>query len=156
MSRASSWDERYMRLALTLAREASRRGDVPVGAVVVVEGRLVGWGHNRREAQGQLAGHAELDALRVATGQLGGWRLGSRSTLYVTLEPCAMCAGALSQARVERIVFGCRDAKAGALRSVYAMAEDPRLPWRSQVTEGVLAGECGSLLSEFFEQLRRR
>lgn len=145
-----------MRLALTLAREAATQGDVPVGAVVVVDGRLIGWGHNTRAAEDTLLGHAELVALRAAEQRLGRWRLGPRSTLYVTLEPCPMCAGALLQARIERVVFGCRDPKAGALRSLYALAEDPRLPQRAEVTEGVLADACRDELTTFFAQLRRR
>ncbi len=147
-------DDHFMELALELAREGGRAGAVPVGAVIVAEGRLVGWGHNTRHTTGDILGHAELVALQRASVVVGDWRV-ARSTLYVTLEPCMMCVGALLQARVERIVFGCRDPKAGAVRSLFALAEDPRLPYRARVHEGILADEAGALLREFFERLRQ-
>jgi len=142
-----------MSLALRLAQQAARSGDVPVGAVVVVAGLVAGWGFNTRHDRGELLGHAELNALTLACQHLGSWRL-PRSTLYVTLEPCSMCAGAILQARVERLVFGCRDPKAGAVRSLFALCEDPRLPQRLKVEEGCRREECSALLSAFFDKRR--
>ena len=148
-------DKHYMELALRLAREAAQKGEVPVGAVLVVEGKISGWGCNRRMADDDVLGHAELLALRTASKTVANWRL-MRSTLYVTLEPCIMCTGALLQARVDRVVFGCRDSKAGAMRSLLAMGEDTRLNHRIKVDEGVLADECACLLRDFFEKLRKK
>jgi tRNA(adenine34) deaminase len=149
----ASLDKHYMSLALRLAKDAFGRREVPVGAVLVVEGRICGWGSNRRMNDNQIIGHAEILALETASASLGDWRL-MRSTLYVTLEPCIMCTGALLQARVDRVVFGCRDPKAGAMRSLFALGEDPRLNHRIKVDEGVLADECSNILHEFFEKLR--
>ncbi|MDX9722069.1 MAG: nucleoside deaminase [Myxococcota bacterium] len=142
-----------MQLALHYARLAELAGDVPVGAVVVVSGQIAGWGQNTRQAQTHLLGHAELNALEMACRHVGDWRL-PRSTLYVTLEPCVMCAGAALQARVERLVFACRDPRAGAVRSLFALCEDPRLNHRIEVREGVLAEDAQALLGRFFEKLR--
>ncbi|MBQ9243352.1 MAG: tRNA adenosine(34) deaminase TadA [Proteobacteria bacterium] len=144
-----------MSLALRLAREAFLRQEVPVGAVLVVEGKLCGWGNNRRMDGNQITGHAEINALNTASENLGNWRL-MRSTLYVTLEPCIMCTGALLQARVDRVVFGCRDPKAGAMRSLFALANDPRLNHQIKVDEGVMADESARLLRDFFENLRTK
>ena len=150
----ASLDKWYMSLALRLAREASLRDEVPVGAVLVVEGKLVGWGRNDRAGRNNLLGHAELLALQNATETLGNWRL-KRSTLYVTLEPCIMCTGALIQARLDRVVFGCRDVKMGGMRSLYALAEDPRMNHRIRVDEGLMAEESSQLLRDFFDRLRK-
>ncbi len=147
-------DKHYMQLALRLARDAFGHQEVPVGAVLVVEGKICGWGSNRR-MDGNVLGHAELIALQTATEALGNWRL-LRSTLYVTLEPCIMCTGALLQARVDRVVFGCRDPKGGAMRSLFALGEDPRLNHRIKVDEGVLGDESSRLLRDFFENLRTK
>ena len=149
----ASLDKHYMSLALRMAHDAYRRHEVPVGAVLVVEGRLCGWGANRRMDGNAVAGHAEMIALQAAADSVENWRV-LRSTLYVTLEPCIMCTGALLQARVNRVVFGCRDPKAGAMRSLYALAEDPRLNHRIQVDEGILADESAKLLRDFFDSLR--
>ncbi len=149
----ASLDKHYMNLALRLAQEAFSHGEVPVGAVLVVEGRLCGWGCNRRMDGNNILGHAELIALQTASETLGNWRL-MRSTLYVTLEPCIMCTGALLQSRVDRVVFGCRDPKAGAMRSLFALGEDPRLNHRVKVDEGLMADESSRLLRSFFENLR--
>ena len=146
-------DNRFMEVALQLARQGAQRGEVPVGAVVVVDGRIVGWGHNTRHASRDPFGHAEMVALNMACDNLGDWRLG-RSSMYVTLEPCVMCAGALLQARLERIVYGCRDPKAGAARSLYALFDDPRAPHRAVVAEGVCETQCTELLTQFFSNLR--
>ena len=150
---ANNADERFMELALEQAAAAARWAEVPVGAVVVHEGQVVGQGHNRRELDQDPLAHAELLALRQAARHLGSWRL-SGCTLYVTLEPCPMCAGALINARVERLVYGCADPKAGAVRTLFALCEDPRLNHRLEVTRGVLAGRCSGILSEFFSALR--
>ncbi|MEV8031329.1 tRNA adenosine(34) deaminase TadA [Streptomyces sp. NPDC002742] len=140
-----------MRLALDEARLAVQGGDVPVGAVVLSpDGTTVlAAGHNEREATGDPTAHAEVLALRRAAAGLGEWRL-SGCTLVVTLEPCTMCAGALVQSRVERVVYGARDEKAGATGSVWDVVRDRRLNHRPEVIEGVLAEECASLLTDFF------
>lgn len=151
----ASLDKWYMSLALKLAREASLRGEVPVGAVLVVEGKIAGWGRNDRMSKNNILGHAELLALQQASETIQNWRL-MRSTLYVTLEPCIMCTGALLQSRVNRVVFGCRDAKMGAVRSLYALAEDPRLNHCITIEEGIFAEESAALLRNFFENLRSR
>ena len=142
-----------MRQALDLAAGAG--DDVPVGAVVLdPDGAVVGRGRNRRETEHDPTGHAEVVALRDAAGALGRWRL-EGCTLVVTLEPCAMCAGALVLARVNRLVYGADDPKAGAVRSLYQICTDPRLNHCVEVTSGVLAAECGALLSEYFAAKRR-
>ena len=151
----ASLDKHYMELALRLAKEAFDRDEVPVGAVLVVEGRICGWGSNRRVISNNILGHAEIISLQTASELLGNWRL-MRSTLYVTLEPCIMCTGALLQARVDRVVFGCRDPKAGAKRSLVALGEDPRLNHRIKIDEGVMADESAKLLREFFDKLREK
>ena len=145
----------YMARALALAEQAALAGDVPVGAVVVdPDGGIIGEGYNCREREGDPVGHAEIVALRYAAVARGSWRLdGCR--LYVTLEPCPMCAGALVNARVEWLVYGCDDAKAGAVRSLYALCEDPRLNHRLKITRGVRSTEAAELLRVFFAQLRQ-
>lgn len=155
MSVAPDTDLRYMREALRLAAAAAARGDVPVGALVVQDGRITGTGFNTREAQADPTGHAEIVALREACRSAGRWRLDG-ATLYVTLEPCPMCAGALVNARVARLVYGAADPKAGAARSLFSLCDDPRLNHRMQVHAGVLADECGALLSGFFRAARSR
>jgi tRNA(adenine34) deaminase len=147
-------DEAWMRLALDEARAALGHEDVPVGCVVVGEdGTVLGIGRNRREESADPTAHAELVAMRAAAAGLGRWRLDG-CTLVVTLEPCAMCAGAVAQARVERLVFGARDPKAGAVVSLWDLVRDPRLPHRLEVHGGVLAEECAELLRAFFRQRR--
>ncbi|MEU3032102.1 tRNA adenosine(34) deaminase TadA [Streptomyces incarnatus] len=140
-----------MRLALAEAGAAARGGDVPVGAVVLSpDGTTVlATGHNEREATGDPTAHAEVLAIRRAAALLGEWRL-TGCTLVVTLEPCTMCAGALVQSRVDRVVYGARDDKAGAAGSLWDVMRDRRLNHRPEVVEGVLAGECAALLTEFF------
>jgi tRNA(adenine34) deaminase len=140
-----------MRLALEEARQAGRGGDVPVGAVVLAaDGTTVlAAGHNEREATGDPTAHAEIVALRRAAAATGQWRLVG-CTLVVTLEPCTMCAGALVQSRVDRVVYGARDEKAGAAGSLWDVVRDRRLNHRPEVIEGVLAGECARLLTDFF------
>lgn len=147
-------DERFLEACLEEARKAEAQGDVPVGAVVVYEGRIIGRGHNRREADNDPLAHAEILALREAAKALGRWRL-SGTTLYVTLEPCFMCAGALVNARVDRLVYGTADPKAGAVESLAAVCTDPRLNHRLEVKAGVHAPQCSEQLKAFFRQLRR-
>jgi tRNA(adenine34) deaminase len=154
-SEPTAADRRYMQLALELAREAMARNDVPVGALVVREGRILGMGFNAREHRHDPAGHAEIVALREACRQARRWRVDG-ATLYVTLEPCPMCAGALVNARVARLVYGADDPKAGAVRSLYRLCEDPRLNHRLEVIGGVLAEPCGAVLREFFQAARAK
>lgn len=145
----SALDERFMALALEEARLAEQRGDVPVGAVAVVEGKVVAVGHNRREQDADPTAHAEIVCLREAAWRRRHWRLGGL-TLYVTLEPCPMCAGALVLARVDRVVFGCRDPKGGACETLFRIGRDERLNHRFEVVGGVLEAECASQLKAFF------
>lgn len=146
-------DEGFMQQALALASEAARLGEVPVGAIAVKAGQIIGRGYNRREIDRDPFSHAELIALRQAADAVGAWRL-SDVTLYVTLEPCAMCAGALVQSRVTRLVFGAMDPKAGAVGSLYNLAQDARFNHRLEVTSGVLQPACSRTLKEFFAGLR--
>ena len=148
-------DERWMRVALDAAREAALAGEVPVGAVVVREGEAIAVAANRTLRDQDATAHAETLALRVACAALGSWRL-SGCTLYVTLEPCAMCAGALVLSRVDRVVFGAWDPKAGMAGSVEDLLRHRRLNHRPEVAAGILAGECGALLSDFFRARRER
>jgi tRNA(adenine34) deaminase len=147
-------DELYMREAIAEARAAAALGEVPVGAIVVVDGKIVGRGGNRRESAGDPTAHAEMIAIREAAQVIGGWRLVG-ATLFVTQEPCPMCAGAIVNARVERVVFGCDNPKAGAVKTLYRILQDERLNHRVTVEQSALAAECGQLLTEFFEALRR-
>jgi tRNA(adenine34) deaminase len=142
-----------MREALALAREAGERGEVPVGAVAVLEGRIVGRGANARESARDPTAHAELLAIQEAARTLGRWRL-SGVTLVVTLEPCTMCAGAMVLARIDRLVYGAPDPKAGAVGSLMDLSQDPRLNHRFPVERGVLAEEAGELLRAFFRARR--
>ena len=144
-----------MREALALADAAALLGEVPVGAVIVRDGEIVGRGHNRREIDGDPLAHAEILAIRQAAAAIGGWRL-SGCTMYVTLEPCAMCAGALVNSRVERLVYGAPDPKAGYCGTLGNLVQDPRLNHRLEMTAGVLEGESAALLRGFFASLRRR
>lgn len=149
----SETDERFMREALALARQAEAAGEVPVGAVLVKDGDVIASGWNHPISAHDPSAHAEIAALRVAAETLGNYRL-LDTTLYVTLEPCAMCAGALVHARVKRLVFGAPDPKAGAAGSVFDIVRAPALNHRLEVTSGVLADECGLLLKGFFAKKR--
>jgi tRNA(adenine34) deaminase len=146
-------DERWMREALAEARQASDHDDIPIGAVVVRDDRVIGSAHNERELREDPTAHAETLALRRAAAALGSWRV-LDCTLYVTLEPCAMCAGAIVLARVPRVVFGAPDPKAGAAGSVLDVLAQPLLNHRPEVLSGVLAAECGELLRAFFRARR--
>lgn len=148
-------DENFMRAALALAREAATLDEVPVGAVVVVDGDIVGGGFNQPISRSDPTAHAEVIALRAAAARLGNYRLPG-ATLYVTLEPCVMCAGAIMHARIGRIVFGARDPKTGAAGSVIDLFSEARLNHHADIEGGVLADECGALLSGFFATRRAR
>lgn len=147
-------DEQYMRLALALAQDAAAEGEVPVGAVVVRKGAVIGRGRNRREVGKNALAHAEIEAIDQACAAAGGWRL-TDSTLYVTLEPCPMCAGAIINARIDRVVFGATDPKAGSCGSLVNLFD---LPYnhRPAITAGVLEEECAGALKAFFAALREK
>ena len=145
-------DEEYMRLALDLAHKAARCDEVPVGALLVQNGRVIAAGHNRRERDRDALAHAELEVIRRGCKKVRGWRL-ENCTLYVTLEPCPMCAGAIVNSRIRRVVFGAYDPKAGAAGSVFNLFEMP-LNHKPEVTGGVLAEECGRVLTDFFKMKR--
>ena len=146
-------DQQYMDKALSLARAAAEVGEVPVGSVVVHEGKIIATAHNRRELDQDPCAHAELLAMRLAAQELGSWRL-EGCTVYVTLEPCAMCAGAMVLARIERCVYGCTDPKGGFLGTLGDLSAHPDLNHRFEVTPGVRAEECADELRSFFRRLR--
>jgi tRNA(adenine34) deaminase len=146
-------DEHWMGLALAEAARAARAGEVPIGAVVVLDGRLLASGHNAPIARHDPTAHAEIIALREAARGAGNYRLPG-AILYATIEPCVMCCGAAVHARIARLVYGADDAKAGAVRSVHRLLDDARLNHRVEVTAGVRAAECGARLSEFFRAKR--
>lgn len=147
-------DEYFMRLALREAERALEHEDVPIGAIVVREGEVIGTGHNEREIRSDPTAHAEMIALRDAARSLGSWRV-LDAVMYVTLEPCAMCAGAIVLARVPRVVFSANDPKAGAAGSVFDILDEPRLNHRPRVEAGLLADESSELLRAFFASRRR-
>jgi tRNA(adenine34) deaminase len=153
MDQTSGADERFMRLALDEARRCTAHGDVPVGAAVVHGGEVLAIAGNARELEQDPTAHAEIAALRAAARTLGSWHL-EGCTLYVTLEPCAMCAGASVLARVDRVVFGAADPKAGFAGSLGNLVQDERLNHRTDVTPGVLAADCGEVLRDFFRDRR--
>ncbi|MCK4659791.1 MAG: tRNA adenosine(34) deaminase TadA [Phycisphaerae bacterium] len=146
-------DERFMGEALKEAQDADAADEVPVGAVVIRYGRVIGRGHNQRQQLSDPTAHAEMIALTAAAAFVGDWRL-SECTMYVTLEPCAMCAGAMVLARIERLVFGAEDPKTGACGSLYTITSDPRSNHQVKVTSGVLEEESRRLLQEFFQRQR--
>jgi tRNA(adenine34) deaminase len=146
-------DELMMAQALAMAREAQNLGEVPVGAVVVRSGRILAQAHNLRETLNDPTAHAERLALSWAGRSLGTWHL-EDCVLYVTLEPCIMCAGAIVQSRIKRLVYGAADPKAGACTSLYQLVSDPRLNHRCPITAGIMARECGEVLKEFFQERR--
>jgi tRNA(adenine34) deaminase len=146
-------DQDWMRLALDLAREAERAGEVPVGAVVVTDGRVVGQGRNSPIERNDPTAHAEILALREASAALKNYRLGG-ATIYATVEPCVMCAGALVAARVSRLVFGARDLRFGGVRSKFRVADAETLNHRVEIVEGVLGAECAELMRQFFASRR--
>jgi len=148
-------DETFMAQALAEARLAAEEGEVPIGAVVVADGRVVGRGRNARERLRDPTAHAEIQALQEASRALGSWRL-SGATMYATLEPCPMCAGALVNARIDRLVYGVADPKAGAVDTLFDLVRDGRLNHQVQVASGILQQECGEILREFFRQRRKQ
>lgn len=154
-SPGASEDRLYMALALREAARAAEKEEIPVGAVIVSQGKVVAQGHNRREELQRPTAHAEILALEDSSSALGSWRL-HECTLYVTLEPCIMCVGAILQARISRLVFGCLDPKGGAVESLYRLCEDSRLNHHPTVTRGVMEQECSQVLTDFFSRLRKK
>ncbi len=146
-------DQHYMQMALAEAQQAFEEDEVPVGAVIVHGGRVIAAAHNQREALRDPTAHAEMIAITQAAESLGSWRL-EDCTLVVTLEPCPMCAGAILQARIPRVVYGAQDPKAGAVHSLYQLLNDARLNHRCEVVSGVLASQCSEILTRFFRQQR--
>jgi tRNA(adenine34) deaminase len=153
--RMDARDLDFMKAALDAARTAADRGEVPVGAVVVCGDTIAGTGYNRREELQSPLAHAEIAAIEEASHRLGSWRL-NECDLYVTLEPCLMCAGAILQARIGRLIFGCADPKAGAVESLYRLCEDQRLNHQLPVIGGVIADESAAILADFFARLRQQ
>lgn len=153
VTRMTATDEDFLREALDLAREAERGGEVPVGAVVVLDGRVMGRGRNSPVSRSDPTAHAEILALREAAAATGNYRL-EGATMYTTLEPCVMCAGALVAARVSRLVFGARDLRFGGVRSKFRLADAEVLNHRVQIVEGVLGAECAELIQRFFNSRR--
>ena len=145
--------EVFMREALSLAKQAAQNDEVPVGAVVVKDGKIIGRGRNQREDQQSAISHAEIEAITEANKTLGSWRL-EDCDLYVTLEPCPMCAGAIFQARMKRVYYGAPDPKAGAVDSLFSLLSDSRLNHQVEVHSGILKEECSSILKDFFRKLR--
>lgn len=148
-------DQHYMQLAIEEAKKAEQLGEVPIGAIIVHDGQVIARAHNLREATQNAASHAELSAIQEANAAIGSWRL-ENTTLYVTLEPCPMCAGAILQSRIPRVVYGAKDPKGGCVHSLYELLNDARFNHEAEVTEGVLANECGELLTNFFRAIRER
>jgi len=148
-------DRLFMKQALEEAQQAALLGEVPIGAVLVYEGKIIARAHNLRETTQNATTHAELLVIQEACKKIGSWRL-EDTTLYVTLEPCPMCAGAILQSRVPRVVYGARDQKAGCVDSLYHLLNDERFNHACDVTEGILAEECGQILTDFFKALRDR
>jgi tRNA(adenine34) deaminase len=146
-------DEKFMKAAIDAAFIAEENGDVPIGAVVVYENKIIAKGYNQRQQLNDPTAHAEIIALTAAAEFIGNWRLNG-CAIYVTLEPCTMCAGALVNARMDRLVYGCDDPKAGACKSLYNIVQDERLNHRLEVTSGVMAQECSTILSDFFRRRR--
>ncbi len=147
--------EQFMHEALTEAWKAYLIAEVPIGAVVVKDGRIIGRGHNLRESSKDPTAHAEIIAIREAAKYLGGWRL-TGCSLYVTIEPCPMCAGAIYQARLDKLVYGAPDLKAGAAGTLYNIPQDDRLNHQMEVIPGVLLDECANIMKSFFKELRNR
>lgn len=152
---ASTEDERYMKKALAQARKAYDLGEVPIGCVIVYEGRIIGRGYNRRNTDKNTLCHAEITAIRKASRYLKDWRL-EGCTMYVTLEPCQMCAGACVQARIDRVVIGCMSPKSGCAGSVINLLDMKEFNHQVEITKDVLSDECSMLLTDFFENLRIR
>ena len=148
-------DEKYMKMALKLAIKASELGEVPIGCVIVYDGKVIGRGYNRRKTDRNTLSHAELIAIRKASKKVGDWRL-EECTMYVTLEPCQMCAGAIVQARIPKVVIGCMNPKAGCAGSILNILQEPKFNHQVEVEKGILEEECSTVLTEFFKNLRIR
>lgn len=148
-------DEKYMKMALKLAIKASELGEVPIGCVIVYDGKVIGRGYNRRKTDKNTLSHAELIAIRKASKKVGDWRL-EECTMYVTLEPCQMCAGAIVQARIPKVVIGCMNPKAGCAGSILNILQEPKFNHQVEVEKGILEEECSTVLTEFFKNLRIR
>lgn len=148
-------DRTFMLEALSEAQKAAILGEVPIGAVIVYQDEIIARAHNLRETTQNATTHAELLAIQQACAKIGSWRL-EEMTLYVTLEPCPMCAGAILQSRIPRVVYGARDVKAGCVDSLYRLLNDSRFNHECEVTEGILAEECGGILTQFFRNLREQ
>lgn len=146
-------DKLFMQEAISEAELAREKGEVPIGAVIVHEGKVIGRGHNLRETSNDPTTHAEMVAIRQAAEAIGHWRL-LETTLYVTLEPCTMCMGAIILARIPQLVYACRDPRAGAVGSIYDFSQDERFNHKVEVIEGVLGDECSAMLSGFFQEIR--
>ena len=147
--------EKYMRAAIVQAKKAEALGEVPIGCVIEYQGKIIGRGYNRRKTDKNTLYHAELTAIRKASKKMGDWRL-ENCTLYVTLEPCQMCSGAIVQARIETVVIGCMNPKAGCAGSILNILQTPQFNHQVKIVKGVLEEECSTMLSEFFRQLRLR
>ncbi|WLR48488.1 tRNA adenosine(34) deaminase TadA [Halobacillus litoralis] len=148
-------DEHYMKLALEEAEKAELEGEVPIGAVIVKDGEVIATGYNQRETSQLASSHAEFIAIERANQQVGSWRL-EECTLYVTLEPCPMCAGAILQSRIPRVVYGAKDPKAGCAGTLLNLLDDNRFNHKSEVLPGVMEETCGKILTDFFRHLRER
>ena len=155
MAVIKSVEEKYMKEALKQAKKAYALGEVPIGCVIVHEGKIIGWGYNRRNTDKNTLAHAEITAINKASKVIGDWRL-EECTLYVTLEPCQMCAGAIVQARIPEVVMGCMNPKAGCAGSILNILEMPQFNHQVKVTRGILEAECSQMLKTFFEELRIR
>ena len=147
-------EEKYMKEALRQAKKAEKLGEVPIGCVIVKDGKIIARGYNRRNTDKNTLAHAELQAIRKASKAVGDWRL-EECTMYITLEPCQMCAGAIVQARIPRVVIGCRKPKAGCAGSILNLLNVPAFNHQVELTEGILQEECSTLLKEFFRKLRK-
>ena len=153
--RKLSEDERYMRQAITLAKKAAANGDVPIGCVIVYEGKVIERGYNRRNVDKTTLAHAEIMAIKKASKVLGDWRL-EDCTMYVTLEPCQMCAGAIVQARIPKVVIGCMNPKAGCAGSILNLLDMKQFNHQVEVTRGIMETECSAMMSGFFAELRAK
>lgn len=148
-------DELYMKEAIRQAKRAAKLGEVPIGCVIVCQDRIIGRGYNRRNTDKSTLSHAEITAIKRASKNMGDWRL-EECTLYVTLEPCQMCSGAIVQARIPRVVMGCRNPKAGCAGSILNLLQMPEFNHQVEITEGIRGEECSQMLKTFFKDLRRR
>lgn len=148
-------DIKYMRSALREAKKAYELGEVPIGCVIVYQDKIIGRGYNRRNTDKSTLAHAEISAIRKASKKIGDWRL-EECTMYVTLEPCQMCAGAIVQARITNVVMGCMNAKAGCAGSVYNILQEPKFNHQVNVVRGIMEEECSEILKDFFKSLRKK